>query len=74
MGNGVKKEVKKELIFILLVLCIFVVLVVTWSILGAVDSVVVKSEGVYVSVPPYEGGGQVALNILRETELERGVG
>ncbi len=37
MGRTKKEEVKRELILAILVMVIFVSLVVTWTILGAID-------------------------------------
>ncbi|MDP3917421.1 MAG: hypothetical protein Q8Q42_04010 [Nanoarchaeota archaeon] len=71
MGERLKREVKKELVFVLLVLCMFVVLVVTWGILDAVDSITAKSGRVFSNIPS-QGSGQVALSILSEDSVGDG--
>ncbi len=68
MGETEKKEVKRELILALMILVLFVSLIVTWTVLGAVDSYVAKtSEGKNIprttGYAP-EGTGRIALGIL----------
>lgn len=67
MGESVKKEVKREIILALMIFMIFVCLVVTWTILGAVDNYAVKqssSRGTQATGYAPQGTGRVALQIL----------
>ena len=75
MGDVEKKEVKKEIILALMILMIFVSLIVTWTILGAVDDYAKKSNSFrQTQATGYapQGTGRVALEILSADEDEGG--
>jgi hypothetical protein len=66
MGRIKKEEVKRELILAILVMVIFVSLVVTWTILGAIDEYSTnlatgQSQKEVISVP---GSGNIGVKIL----------
>jgi len=74
MGEAKKNEVKRELILAIMVLMIFVSLLATWTILGAVDtytSGAAVSEGNSNYEVP-EGTGRVALSIKPAENVEEG--
>jgi capsule polysaccharide export protein KpsE/RkpR len=74
MGDEKKKEVKRELILALMFLMIFVSLLVTWTILGAIDQYT-SGSAVSERSPSYnvpQGTGRVALTIRPLEEIEGG--
>tara|TARA_Y100000310_G_C20602626_1_gene773853 strand:+ start:747 stop:977 length:231 start_codon:yes stop_codon:yes gene_type:complete len=67
-----KEEVKRELIMALMVLVLFVSLVVTWTILGAIDeySSNLNSQKTENNWPEMGGTGMVTMRILPQENIE----
>jgi hypothetical protein len=76
MGKEGKKDVKRELVLALMVMMIFISLLVTWTILGAVDgfgstnSNAVSQQGGEYKIPL--GTGRVALSIKLSPDQNNG--
>ena len=67
MGMKTKKtEVKRELIFALMIIVIFVALLVTWTVVGSVDERISAKDPVTESYG--EEGGEVELEIVPAPE------
>jgi heme/copper-type cytochrome/quinol oxidase subunit 2 len=69
-----KEEIKREIILALMVLTIFISLVVTWTVLGAVESYTQENSAPRASQVWNEesGNAMVALTILPDNSLEGG--
>ena len=72
MRKTKKEEVKRELILALMVLVLFVSLVVTWTILGAIDeySSNLNSQKNENNWPEMGGTGMVTMKILPPEDIE----
>ncbi len=66
MQKSKKEEVKRELVLAMMVLVIFVSLIVTWTILGAIDEYTtnVNSQSSQENWPKMGGSGMVTMTIL----------